>query len=745
MTEWKKEKYVLKCTTSYISGPVTWLDIDESSLPTLEVLHTACIQIKFSKLEKIFSRCALIFEGTNDQIRMFCETCAAMFCNTKPFPLRPEGQRGLLEPRSFGEEKHHTTFAQLEEAAHSRCYICNTLYNTFISHNGVDPTDLRLRFRFRLIPFNEAYSAPSWWYLEFYFFRGEDHLDWDRVLFQLFPLKDPSPGCLQWYNSEENIPASTEDLRVHERAKKWLETCQSTHKNCQRLVEEIWWPPRLLDLRNGKVRLMETDKEEPSGPYATLSHCWGINPTFFTLTADNINNLYSEISVPDLPKTFQDTILVVRNLNIDFLWIDSLCIIQSGTGAREDWQKQAGLMSSIYTNCVVNIAAAGSGSSEGRLFSIRDPELIRHPIINWVPGETHQVQSKLDHEEVTGSRLATRGWVFQERLLAPRTLHFGSRQLSWKCCEVAWDYEARLLVANKRIKRNTLADEEDSVFDFRLPRVFSPTKTTKFGSTSWRNIVKKYSEKTLTNAVDDKLVALGGVARHLAAICKDDYAAGLFKSGLPQDLLWDTGFHSLPRTAEYFTGGYRAPSWSWASVEGKISFHSYLPSEQELLTAVSSVNVTLVDKSNPYGQVSSAELLLHGPMAKCMQWEEEMLWEEDRCEGLDKKLPVLCGLDSSLASHMHGCSFSVRYDAVNPNMESYSDIGFLSILFQDHQRSTKIAPRQGGTIIGLVLGKIGMEEHWMRIGCFQISYFTDEEPDVMKLLRTGKKSYVTII
>lgn len=39
------------------------------------------------------------------------------------------------------------------------------------------------------------------------------------------------------------------------------------------------------------------------------------------------------------------------------------------------------------------------------------------------------------HQEITGAKLCGRGWVFQERLLAPRVLHFAKRQLWWECVE----------------------------------------------------------------------------------------------------------------------------------------------------------------------------------------------------------------------------------------------------------------------------------------------------------------------
>ena len=96
----------------------------------------------------------------------------------------------------------------------------------------------------------------------------------------------------------------------------------------------------------------------------------------------------------------------------------------------------------------------------------------------------------------------------------------------------------------------------------------------------WYEIVEDYSKRKLTES-KDKLTALSGLAYsyyeredQLRAPPKGykggqrgGYAAGLWEAHMPSALLWRTW--SAQRPPEY-----RAPSWSWASVDGRISYNS---------------------------------------------------------------------------------------------------------------------------------------------------------------------------
>ena len=83
----------------------------------------------------------------------------------------------------------------------------------------------------------------------------------------------------------------------------------------------------------------------------------------------------------------------------------------------------------------------------------------------------------------------------------------------------------------------------------------------------WRSLVTAYSTMAITNP-QDKLPAILGLANELRSVFGDDYLAGLWKNDLHNNLLLTC---EAPRALSTKTR-YRAPSWSWASVEGAISY-----------------------------------------------------------------------------------------------------------------------------------------------------------------------------
>ncbi|RYP66779.1 hypothetical protein DL770_008730 [Monosporascus sp. CRB-9-2] len=91
---------------------------------------------------------------------------------------------------------------------------------------------------------------------------------------------------------------------------------------------------------------------------------------------------------------------------------------------------------------------------------------------------------------------------------------------------------------------------------------------------AWTNILKLYTRRTLTKP-PDRLVALSGIVDYFAEFWRERsmYVAGLWEHQLPYSMLWynangatGTGDNLAARPASY-----RAPSWSWAAVDGETS------------------------------------------------------------------------------------------------------------------------------------------------------------------------------
>jgi hypothetical protein len=87
----------------------------------------------------------------------------------------------------------------------------------------------------------------------------------------------------------------------------------------------------------------------------------------------------------------------------------------------------------------------------------------------------------------------------------------------------------------------------------------------------WVKVIANYSLLSLSSPSTDKLVALAGVCRLYERVTGDALIAGLLKSTLPLSLLWERNQHA-PSTRTSVVR-YRAPSWSWASMDGPLGFN----------------------------------------------------------------------------------------------------------------------------------------------------------------------------
>ncbi|KAI9651276.1 hypothetical protein NHQ30_001314 [Ciborinia camelliae] len=296
--------------------------------------------------------------------------------------------------------------------------------------------------------------------------------------------------------------------------------------------------------------------------YATLSRVWG-SLDFVKLLKSNLSCFQKDIPLSSLTKTFQNTIKVVLKSGFYYLWIDSLCIIQDDA---DDWLKESALMANVYGGSSLNIAATGARDGNDGLFFNRDPNIVRAVNLmtpvekqnGFGANESNEENSKLAWVCVDGAMfhracqnlpLFQRAWIYQERFLSPRTLHFGKSQIVLEC--------------GTHLYYETFGTRPGHIVE-------NPIRTRHHTfSLAWPLIVQDYTRSQLTIS-SDKLVALSGIAKYFANKYNGQYIAGIWKEHLPHALLWrarDTvnvhGTGPLP---------LRGPSWSWASRNGFIRY-----------------------------------------------------------------------------------------------------------------------------------------------------------------------------
>lgn len=436
-----------------------------------------------------------------------------------------------------------------------------------------------------------------------------------------------------------------------ELAKLWLQDCTDSHctRDCLPVVKRLL-PTRIIDVGGiGDVKLVQSDNLVRAH-YAVLSHCWGEVPFLNTQTS-NIAEHVKQIPWNSLPKTFQDTISVVRQLGIRYLWIDSICIIQD---SREDWDAESAKMSSIYQDAYLHISAAHTPSPCDGLFAERDGWAKRPSKLRFKNGAGESVYAQHGDTRQPRGPLDSRAWVYQEQILAQRSLIFASDGLYWFCHTVVAsekDPEGRTKHdelfkkhrSHKYSKRATLDIETipspSTIMTLRGdsagPSSWHPTDPlspirTRRGSQfdthiahgEWYADVCQYAQRALTVSTD-RLPGISGLAAIMHAhIPEDEYIAGIWQNDMHRGLLWsthDTDNRAMPR-ATHPPLFYVAPSWSWASRGGwNISYHWTLNQLEgrewrQLFTSLRT-DVQLRGQ-NPYGEVSRASLDIEGQVAE---------------------------------------------------------------------------------------------------------------------------------
>lgn len=283
--------------------------------------------------------------------------------------------------------------------------------------------------------------------------------------------------------------------------------------------------------------------------------------------------LQKAVNVISLPQVFQDAIRIARHLDVHYLWIDSLCIKQDKNDLT-DWMEESKMMGQVYSSACLNISATWPTESGDRLLGYSSwasklPSEIKIDFENQACSY-FVVDGSLWKDEVDDGPLNDRGWVFQERYLAKRVVHFGQSQLAWECGE--W---------------RALGMFPDGLpFYLGEPESKPGHGTAMTASTSqsrqlqeqhmgfaeeWQQLLSKYSRCEFSFP-NDKLTAFEGIARCLMVTRPEDtYFAGSWKSTALYDLPWYRHEHDRGSSPIDETRG-RAPSWSWASVDGDINF-----------------------------------------------------------------------------------------------------------------------------------------------------------------------------
>ncbi|CAN9464833.1 unnamed protein product [Alternaria alternata] len=429
------------------------------------------------------------------------------------------------------EDKHpfvrwHDSLAGLQNAA-SKCALCQVIFSHLSSshhyHTNYKDGDMRsLWLEARETP-HEAILTVCLGDMKPQVRLGE------RFLYGTTPAE-----C---FDEHEIIEDSLHPY-VLGMMKTWVKDCNSHHLRCRWSTKsDAQLPTRLLDLQSlpegtafegiaGDPRALLTEttlklvenSPDSKGQYIALSYCWG-KALPYTTTSANLEKHKEDrgIRYIQLPRTLRDAIFLTRYLGIRYLWVDCLCILQDDNA---DWEREA---------------------------------------------------SRMADEEPLLSRV----WALQEGVLAPRTIQFGSYMMTWECSEGC----------SKEDRSKDSARRENSVDNIArgLKHLKNRPRFNHFTGqrhwteeTLWFNFIEEYTSCNMSFQ-SDKLPALSGVISALQKLTGDVCLAGVWKSWFLQGLLWrlqqpDRDNYAGSQKKPQRTISWRAPTWSFASVEGAVTY-----------------------------------------------------------------------------------------------------------------------------------------------------------------------------
>jgi hypothetical protein len=341
--------------------------------------------------------------------------------------------------------------------------------------------------------------------------------------------------------------------------RQWLKTCTETHKACgaRSEGESTFLPTRLVkvigDGRSAQsISLSLRDEISPGTKYLTLSHCWG-GADIVKLTEASLKDFQTDIPLSRLPKNFLDAVHVTTALEYEYIWIDSLCIIQDSA---QDWKREAATMGSVYLYSECTIAAISSKDSYGGCFTTRSAQSFMP--CQLIPKSDARPGVYAENWQHQPEPLHTRAWVVQERALSVRTLNFGAHMISWDC------------ISAKASEREP--DMESTSRDISLKRTFNNLLdydvSQPVWTNSWWKLVTEYSRCNLS-FVKDKWTAMEGMALEIEKSSSQNLAHGLWEFNITDELLWTV---SRPKKERLDIG---KPSWSWLSIDGVVHRRRY--------------------------------------------------------------------------------------------------------------------------------------------------------------------------
>jgi len=397
------------------------------------------------------------------------------------------------------------------------------------------------------------------------------------MLLALLPSTYPLPNVEQ-YGSRSDL--ELDDVKATKFSARLLpQTDTVDFKLCARwlrLCEHLHADGCMVDTVSEKEELPEgftvIDVDEqclvraPSNcRYITLSYVWGVEPFVVATLANRLSlSTAGSLATVEIPMTVRDAMVVVKDMQERYLWVDALCITQDDEMLKAEHIQRMG---AIYARSLLTIIGKDGENAYSGINGVSTSRGRIKQSVVYVKG-LHMVATSPGR--IHPSTWARRGWTCQEELLSRRQLVFTEEQVRWKCRKASWE-ESSVLEVDGILRKEfplslpiTLEDDVD-----RARNAFWST---------YQEIVRHYSSRQL-RYTSDKLNAFRAIETSLSFSNEDQFVCGLPESCFTLALCWrgkalerNTSFYKVPVPGRGLRN-QTFPSWSWCGWTGYVDYY----------------------------------------------------------------------------------------------------------------------------------------------------------------------------
>ncbi|KAI5920482.1 heterokaryon incompatibility protein-domain-containing protein [Camillea tinctor] len=351
--------------------------------------------------------------------------------------------------------------------------------------------------------------------------------------------------------------------------------CNSKTSDSQNLFIETLTQPYfgVIDIESQSLVPLQWNKSKDNPVwerYAALSYVWGTDRKHRTVLANIQDRRKSgglAFAMENLPDALRQSITLVHDLGIRYIWIDALCIVQD---SGPSWNLNANAMHLIYRNAAVTICSADGQDAHAGLVAMRKDneagQKASQEIFTCAEG-VHLILHKPPEMSIAASHWNNRAWTFQERLLSKRCVIFADGKIYFQCRSTSMSEDIF-----------TDLNGEGWSLDLVNAPLQSLSQLSQRAMWFYMTCILEYTKREIYEPFDI-LAAFSGMCKLIEGTLKAPLIFGLPTSHFDLALLWE---HRVPasrlkeaKTNDAKYKDLKFPTWSWCGWENNGTWYNH--------------------------------------------------------------------------------------------------------------------------------------------------------------------------